>query len=162
MSPQYPIELAEADTLPLLQPLFEDMYAHFFKANGLTQLAPEGFRHWQAGYARARGLSRTVYACYDGETPIGFIEGQIRIGSPIVGQGKLGHVAHLYVNPQYRRAGLARALYETQQAWFDTKKISHQTLDVVSGNEVASLFWSALGFEATFTNMIKPAPLDKG
>ncbi len=154
------ISLAEATDLIRLQPLFEEMYAHFFAANGVTELSPNGFKHWQSGYERARNVSRTVYICYDNNTPVGFIEGQIRIGSPVIGQGKLGHTAHLYVNPDYRRNGLAKKLYQTQQTWFISKKISYETLDVVCGNNIGLAFWSAIGFKSSFINMLKPVDLN--
>lgn len=150
------IVLADEQQITGLGDLFVEMYAHFTEANGITKLPKDGFKNWMVGYGRTRFVSRTVYICFDGDKIIGLIEGQIRIGGAMSGLGKLGHVAHLYVMPEYRRNGLAKKLYDIQKNWFLGKNISNETLDVVCGNKVALAFWSSIGFKPSFINMIKP------
>lgn len=149
------IVLADEAQIVELSDLFIEMYNHFFEANGITNLPENGFQGWIRGYGRARLLSRAVYICYENDRPVGMIEGQIKIGGPLSGLGKLGHTAHLYVRPQHRRVGLAKKMYKVQQSWFLSKEISNETLEIVCGNEVASGFWSAMGFKSSFINMVK-------
>lgn len=151
----FKIVLADELQITELGDLFIDMYNHFFEANGITNLPENGFQGWIRGYGRARLISRAVYICYENEKPVGMIEGQIKIGGPLSGLGKLGHTAHLFVKPEYRRAGLAKKMYQIQQSWFLSKGISNETLEVVCGNRVACGFWSAMGFKSSFINMIK-------
>lgn len=152
----FKIVLADESQVVELKTLIEAMYNHFFKANGITQLPKNGFKNWVVGYGRSRSVSRTVFICYDQDKCIGMIEGQIKIGGAMSGLGKLGHIAHLYVSPEYRKKGLASALYRIQEDWFLDKKIENVTLDVVCGNKVGSDFWSSVGFKSSFINMVKP------
>lgn len=151
------IILADEAQIANLSDLFVEMYAHFKKSNGITELPIGGFKNWLVGYDRSRLISRTVFACYDNTRCVALIEGQIKIGGAMSGQGRLGHIAHLYVQPDYRRNGIARALVKVQRSWFSTKNIAAETLDVVCGNTEALGFWSSLGYKPLFINMIKPA-----
>ncbi len=150
------VVLADDQQISGLRNVFVEMYQHFYEANGITELPEGAFDRWVLGYARARGISRTIYICYEGATCVGFIEGLIKIGGPMSDLGKLGHIAHLYVNPVYRRNGIANKMYQVQRTWFLEKKVSNETLDVVCGNSVASGFWSSIGFKPSFVSMIKP------
>ena len=153
----FKIVLADEQKVAGLGDLFKEMYDHFYEANGITRLPENGFKNWMVGYGRSCTVSRTVYICYHADECIGMIEGQIKIGASTSGLGKLGHIAHLYVKPEYRRQGLAKKLYLIQKKWFLSKNVSNETLDVVYGNKVALGFWSSIGFKPSFLNFIKSA-----
>ena len=59
-----------------------------------------------------------------------------------------GVVYELYVCPEHRRKGAARAMAETAIAELKATGPSKIQLEVATGNERAAAFWKSLGFES--------------
>jgi len=155
LSERFRIELASEQDLDLLRALFEKMYDHFYNSNGITVLAEGGFERWSANYNRSKTVSRTIYIAYENDLPVAFIEGQIRISPATSHPEKIGHVAHLFVDSDFRQQGLASLLYAKLLGWFKEKKVGSETLDVVNSNALGEVFWSTKGFRPTFLSYTK-------
>lgn len=150
MSNNTKIYLATDEQLNTLEPQFEAMYKHYYSANGLTRLSDGGFARWCKNYHRARGLSRVIYIAEINGLIAGFVEGQILINPHAVNPEKKGHIAHLFVLPDFRRQGTASELHSTVQEWFVKKSVQSETLEVVFQNSIADAFWTARGFQPIF------------
>ncbi len=149
------IKLASESGLTELEPLFAEMYKHFLLSNGITNLAAGGFERWCKNYGRARSVSRVVFVAYSASQPVGLIEGLIKLSPPTAAPAKIGHTAHLFVLPEFRRLGLASRLFDKQMEWFSEKKIRSFSLEVVTNNQIADKFWLSKGFHPAFLSYIK-------
>lgn len=85
----------------------------------------------------AAGL--TLVADADGVV-IAFVEGSKTTG-------RLGWIRNVYVVPDARRNGIARALIEALGRRFASEGVTHIGLKVGSSNEVAARAYARLGFE---------------
>ena len=155
MSVRFRFELPSEYDLGMLKVLFEKMYAHFYESNGITLLADGGFERWSANYQRSMSVSRAIYVAFENRVPVAFIEGQIRISQATMAPEKVGHIAHLFVDADFRRLGLASILYGKLSEWFAGRMIRSETLDVVSSNALGEVFWTSKGFRPTFSSYTK-------
>lgn len=67
----------------------------------------------------------------------------------------IGKISDLYVAPELRKLGYARALYETAEARLRALGVSLVELDVLISNAPAERFWRRCGFEPLTRVMIK-------
>lgn len=58
-----------------------------------------------------------------------------------------GHIDHLVVRPEARRAGVGRSLAEQALAWLGDHGVARVELQVDPANREGRAFWAALGFE---------------
>ena len=56
-------------------------------------------------------------------------------------------VEDCWVEPEHRRQGLARRLFDELERWMRAEGISRVELNVVAANEGAVALWQDLGFE---------------
>lgn len=56
-----------------------------------------------------------------------------------------GFIADVYVEPGYRRQGIARALVQTLNDWFAAQGVRHTEWQVAAANPAAVHFWEAVG-----------------
>jgi ribosomal protein S18 acetylase RimI-like enzyme len=59
---------------------------------------------------------------------------------------KIGVVYDLFVSEQYRRRGIANALFVEALEWFEKKKVKYIELSVDARNESGIVLWKKLGF----------------
>jgi len=88
---------------------------------------------------------------YDGSgRPVGFIEGSLRCdyvngteSSPV------GFVEGVYVAPEFRRAGVARRLFDAVADWARARGCRELASDALLDNEISQQAHRALGFRET-------------
>jgi ribosomal protein S18 acetylase RimI-like enzyme len=68
---------------------------------------------------------------------------------------KLGHIGPVYVIPEYRCRGVARALMKEALKWMKNREVTYVELNVVVKNAAAIAVWTALGFEPVSHNFIQ-------
>jgi ribosomal protein S18 acetylase RimI-like enzyme len=66
------------------------------------------------------------------------------------------HVAGVYVEPDWRRQGVARSLLQASLAQVKSRGAVHVSLEVLVSNEPAATVWRRLGFETIEHLMIAP------
>ncbi len=64
-----------------------------------------------------------------------------------------GFIADIYVDPAYRRLGIARDLVETINAWFAGQGVQHVEWQVAAANTVGLRFWEAIDGLAIMVRM---------
>lgn len=66
---------------------------------------------------------------------------------PPSGLGNVGHISACWVEPQYRKAGVASRLVAAAEHWFAEQGVSCVELSYLAGNELAAQSWKKLGYE---------------
>jgi len=66
-----------------------------------------------------------------------------------------GFIEDLYVDSNYRTRGVGKELVKESLKWFKEKKITYIDLEVAKKNNIGEKFWSELGFEPYFQQMVK-------
>jgi GNAT superfamily N-acetyltransferase len=64
-----------------------------------------------------------------------------------------GFIADVYVDPEFRRQGIARRLVETINKWFTEQGVRHVEWQVAVANADGTHFWEALGGQAITVRM---------
>ncbi|MBF0198760.1 MAG: GNAT family N-acetyltransferase [Planctomycetes bacterium] len=147
----------EADSLhwPEVQVCFSQMYDDFQKLGFQSQLKSDGAEKWMLSQQKLAGKTSLVAAALTPENSdlnndsklAGFIHVNLALPPSYLDGGKIGHVAHLYVRPEFRKLGLAMTLFQHSLLWFQKKEVESISLEVVDGNSKAHSFWKKCGFE---------------
>ncbi len=80
------------------------------------------------------------------EEIIGFVSGELREGSPAFDSRTWASVEDIYVTPEYRSAGVGRALIDHARSWAKGKGSDGLSLQVAAANDRARKFYQELGF----------------
>lgn len=85
---------------------------------------------------------------------VGFVVGMVvDLMQDIFLQSPSGFLADIYVEPQYRRLGVGRALVNALQNWFAACGVESFEWHVSAHNEAGLAFWRSLGGEALMIRM---------
>jgi aminoglycoside 6'-N-acetyltransferase I len=83
------------------------------------------------------------------ETPLGFIELNIRTYAEGCKTNRIGYVEGWYVEPHARRRGIGRALFAAGENWARAQGCTEMASDIELDNEVSFVAHRALGYEET-------------
>ena len=141
-------EKIKSDFCSLIQQYMKELDENAGRAFN-AELAPK----WALSMINLQGTSdRYLELCCDGDTLIGFIYGKIdsEAHKGYIRSG-WGYVLELYVLPEYRRQGIAKALYTRLDSYFKQNGVCKQylTADKVTGIP----FWESVGFVNTKKKM---------
>lgn len=102
---------------------------------------------------RDDSFTRTFVAEVDGDV-IGYVLGAVVDLHPdLFAHVDSGFIADIYVDPAYRRRGIARQLVDTINAWFAEQGVSHTEWQVAAKNEEGIRFWEAVNGSAVMVRM---------
>lgn len=87
-----------------------------------------------------------VHMAYDGERAIGFAVIRLQFPHGLFQQKPLVHISDVYVQPAYRRRGVATALVTHGITYAKKKGVDLVTLSVLAANPAAGLY-EKLGFK---------------
>jgi GNAT superfamily N-acetyltransferase len=90
-----------------------------------------------------------------GARPFGIVEASITQPHPVFEPRRIVHIHCLYVEPEQRRQGVARALLEAALQWGRDRGCVEASLNVLVRNEARSLY-ECLGFEVFEWDMRRP------
>jgi ribosomal protein S18 acetylase RimI-like enzyme len=128
---------------------------------GLDARLPTAARGAAENYAarllerRDDPYTRTFVAEVDGQV-VGYILGAIiDLHADLFEYADSGFIADVFVDPAYRRRGIARQLFETMSAWFAEQGVQLVEWQVASSNLEAILFWEAVGGKPITVRMQK-------
>lgn len=99
------------------------------------------------------GNAAAMFLAFDGETACG-------IAGSLVDEGNAqrAHVISMWVDPEYRRAGVGRALIDAVVGWNQSIGVRETMLMVTSVNTNAISFYERIGFR--MTGVTGPYPND--
>jgi GNAT superfamily N-acetyltransferase len=97
--------------------------------------------------------TRAVVADVDGRV-VGYLLGAvIDLQSDLFEYVDTGFIADIYVDPEYRRQGIARRLVEAINGWFADEGVRRVEWQAAVANPDAIRFWEALGGRAITVRM---------
>lgn len=98
-----------------------------------------------------RGLGRpgcAIWLALCGDAPVGFSFAEVEAGAPRGDQTAVGWIHELWVEPDWRRRGVAAALVERARAFLAEQQGGRVAVRVEAANQDALAFWRAQGFRA--------------
>lgn len=131
---------------PAIEAAFCAMYAEMASLGPVLPLVDGGAARWSSSVlAGLERFGRLCVATCDGHV-IGFAHGQLKLAPEHQGALRVGQIGHVYVAPEHRGKGQARALVHLLHDWFAAKQVHSVELQVVQGNGPALAFWHGLGY----------------
>lgn len=104
----------------------------------------------------------TVLLALNGEQLAGFVSGAIEAAGPDRIPDRHATIGYLWVDPPFRRRGIARDLLDALRAWASSQDgVSHLEMPVLAADEDAARFWAAMGFRPFITRLwapVEPTP----
>lgn len=98
-------------------------------------------------------FTRAFVAEVDGQV-VGYVLGAVIDLQPdLFEHADAGFIADLFVDPAFRRRGIARRLVEAINAWFAGQGVRHTEWQVAAANEDGLRFWQAIGGRAITVRM---------
>ena len=150
------------DDLPAIEALFDEFQGSLVDLDPLRRLrrAP-GYGAAGVTAQRLRVVAdrgRWLVAEVDG-TVVGFVVGSVHETTPEdeleVVSAKRGRVAELYVQPHYRRRGIARNLMAEIETWCRGQGCQMVQVEVFAPNEQARSFYEQLGYLTRYIDHLK-------
>lgn len=147
--------LTDLDALaPLWQRFYEDQ-----RAQGMRARVPKnGFAEWTESLRPALGRFACLVVAQDGAQIAGFVLGRVRGMPRYLGGASAGWISEVWVEPAYRKRGLAEAMVRSAIEWFKGQGIARIELQVVHGNAAAQRLYARLGFEEELVQMVLDTP----
>ncbi len=142
------IRLVKPEDVDAVAQLWEALVAYHRELDAsLPPAAPQGARR----YARRLidrlddPMSRVLVAEVDDKV-VGYVLGVVVDLAPeMFSQEPSGFLADIFVDAEYRRTGVGRALVEALTVWFHEKGLSYYEWHVAARNEESLAFWRNLG-----------------
>lgn len=151
---------AERADAPALYHAWQALRQHHTESDSRIMLAPVSEPEFAAGLdaSIARPSAATLVAM-DDKRLVGFVTASVAANQPDRLPERYVTIGYLWVEPQRRRAGIARQLFDAISAWARTQEgVIHFEMPVLEMDAGAAAFWRSIGF----TPFIKRlwAPLD--
>jgi len=103
--------------------------------------------------------NRKIWFALDGSKVVGFIAGVVRNQTEInrleIGPHKVGEVADLYLDEEYRNKGIGTEMLKIAEEYFKSMECDGIWLSVFYPNENAHNFYKKLGFTDREVGMLK-------
>ncbi len=113
----------------------------------------KGFRNHVESLISSENASLLV-AEMDGRVA-GYMIGLIEKPRPFLKLEKIGRISDAYVDFEYRKKGVGRALLNRLLEWFRSNGVEYITLSVDVRNRAGYSFWRKMGFEDWMVRMIR-------
>lgn len=126
--------------------LFARMYERMGEMGLMVPLVPDGADKWIRMARNTAGKFGIIILVKKGEEAIGFAHGMITFLPDYIGGFPVGTITHVFVEDQFSRSGIGKAMVKLLEAWFRTKKVHSIELEVINGNLGAKEFWKKLGY----------------
>lgn len=137
-----------------LTQLFREMYNYFATLGLDLPLKKNGEYLWLDSLRSTIGKTNRIIGCIDSGKLIAFIHAAIKMLPPYVEAKQLtGFIAGIYVEPPYRKHGIARELVNKARTWFESQGIESIELQVVANNVSAINFWRSMKFNEELLQM---------
>jgi ribosomal protein S18 acetylase RimI-like enzyme len=145
----FTIRQATADDLPEMLRLWREMMD--FHADRDPRFrpkpSPEAEEAW-ANYLREDIFGHdswcVLVAQEDGKL-LGQILGELREPAPVFQPESYGYVTDIVVDPEARRAGVGRTMFDALREWMVDHGASYLRLQVLCSNEASQAFWRSVG-----------------
>lgn len=127
--------------------LFRQYYSYFHTLGIKLRLAEDGEERWMAATLQSVNRMSVLPLALAGGQIVGFAQGALKLLPDYLGAHKAGVVQHVYVQEEYQRKGVAKALVSALEQWFSEKQVQSVELQVIAHNDKALQFWQKMGYE---------------
>lgn len=126
--------------------LFTRMYSRMDEMGLIMPLTAGGTEKWLKTAQNTAGRFGLVILAKKKEKAIGFAHGLIKYLPDYLGGYAVGSITHVYVDDDYTRSGIGKAMVNFLEEWFRVKKVHSIELQVITKNPGAKEFWKQLGY----------------
>jgi GNAT superfamily N-acetyltransferase len=158
------IRLLKSEDVDAVAQLWEALVAYHRELDAsLPPAAPQGARRYSRRLIDRMDdpMSRVLVAEVGGKV-VGYVLGVVVDLAPeMFSQEPGGCLADIYVDGEYRRAGVGKALVEALTAWFHEKGLRYYEWHVAARNEDSLAFWRSLGGREVMLRMRAEVDDDK-
>jgi ribosomal protein S18 acetylase RimI-like enzyme len=95
------------------------------------------------------------FVAEDKNNIVGFLYGDIEKAPSYLAHKKIAHMSSVFVDPKFRRRGIARKLVKLFMEWLKTNKISFLDAGVLINNTSGLHAWKSLGFKEYYVKLRK-------
>jgi GNAT superfamily N-acetyltransferase len=145
---------------PELFRLLSMIRAHDSELDDRIRYRPVDEQTFLADWSVALGRPTSIaYVADEGGKITGFVTASVEQGHPAREPERHVTFGYLYVDPEHRRRGLGRRLFEAVCEWSQEHEgVQHAEMPVLAANDEAVGFWSALGFRPFIQRLWAPLP----
>ncbi len=138
--------------------------AHNARIDPRIVLAPVGPEQFEAALrTQLERNTASVFVAECGGRIAGFISGAIESAGPDRLPERHATIGYLWVEPPYRRRGIARALVDAIARWAAAiDGVRHFEMPVLAADDEAARFWAALGFRPFISRLWAPLGFEPG
>lgn len=112
------------------------------------RLRPDAEVRAQAIFAAQLGSdNEVIFLAEHHDHAVGLLRCVETVSSPLLEPDRYCYISSVYVNAEWRRKGVLRALFATAQDWCRKRGLSEMRLHNVGSRKGAVAAWDALGFE---------------
>lgn len=139
---------AQADDGPAVYAAWQSLRHYYASVDRRIINAPVALDDFVDAYRERFGQgTAAAFVAVDGRRLAGFIICTIEHNQPDRLPERHATVGHLFVDPDYRRKGIGRKLFESVAGWATAQdNVSHFEMPVLAADSSAAEFWRALGF----------------
>lgn len=150
-------ELSNTDERLLTQTeqLFLNLYQHINSKGLLLPLIENGEKLWIESVKNTLGRYSILAAAIDNNYAIGFGYGMLKFLPDYLGGHKVGVITHFYIESEYRKKQIGKAICEKLSNWFVQQKVHSVEVEVAAINPEAEKFWKQMGFQHELVQLRK-------
>ena len=145
-----------SDDIERVSPMWTDLYDHEEAHGMMLKLSEGAVTTWARQMCSRLDASTTLFLVAEHEGVIsGFFTAQIKMLPPMYRDGLVASMQELYVEPQYRGRGIARALVAEAVERFKEQGVTSIEGQIVRGDSTSLQFWKSLGWELELVQIRK-------
>lgn len=149
------ITMPDDPAIAALPSLFLRMHHEMENQGMMLSLAPNGAQLWLDSVRNGLERFHRISIAASGSDLIGFAHASLKLAPEHLGGARIGHIGHVFVLPEHRRGGTARALVQELHHWLLDRQVTSTELQVVQGNAAGLAFWRSLGYEVELVQLRK-------
>lgn len=152
------VRLAEEQDGPAVFAAWQSLRGYYASVDRRFMPSPVPLEDFVAAYRERFGKGRgAAFVAVDGGRLAGFISCTIEDSQPDRVPDRHATIGHLFVDPDYRRNGIGRQLFESLSAWAQEQdSVSHFEMPVLAADASAAEFWRSLGFSPFIERLWAP------
>ena len=138
--------LAEVKDLPAVASQYESLNRFFHQFTYRFPEVENLGQVWVESYQRTLGRYSILYVAETAELLAGFCLGRIKRVAPYLGGVLVGELSDIWVEPDFRRAGLGAELSRLVFAWLKAQGVYSVEVQILEGNQPIWQLYESMGF----------------
>lgn len=135
--------------------LFLNLYQHINSKGLLLPLVEKGEKIWMESVKNTLGRYAILAVAIDNNNVVGFGYGMLKFLPDYLGGYNVGVITHFFIDTEYRKKKIGKALCEKLCNWFAQQKVHSVEVEVAAINPEAEKFWKQMGFQYELVQLRK-------